>query len=90
MRPIYNGPRSGIATWTGKLEKNGILTITNGASSTSVLSGAGLPGVPVRVTIEQSNLGFAEMPDAANDYRRLVLRSHSKHEKITIHWSVIP
>ena len=88
-RPTYTGPPSGTATWTGKLEKNGTLTITGGTSSIGVLAGAPLPGVPVRLSIEQSNLGFAEMPSAANGYRRLVLRSHSKHDKIIIHWTVV-
>jgi 16S rRNA G527 N7-methylase RsmG len=52
------------------------------------LSGAGLPGVPVNVIIDQTNLGFLEMPNAANGYRRLVLKSHANHDKITIHWTV--
>jgi hypothetical protein len=88
-KPAYEGPLAGMATWTGKLEKNGTLTITGGTPSTGVLSGAGLPGVPVRLTIDQANLGFVEMPTAANAYRRLVLKSHSNHDKITIHWSVV-
>jgi hypothetical protein len=88
-RPAYNGPVSGIATWSGKLDKNDTLTITGGTPSTGILSGAGLPGVPVRITIDQTNLGFAEMPNASNGYRRLVLKTHSKRDKITIHWSVV-
>ncbi len=78
-----------MATWTGKLDKNGTLTITGGTPSTGVLSGAGLPGIPVRVTVDQANLGFAEMPSASNGYQRLILRSHAKHDKITIHWTAI-
>ncbi len=85
----YTGPGAGMATWTGKLEKNEMLIITGGTPSKGVLAGAGLPGVPVRVTVDQVNLGFVEMPDAANGYRKLVLRSHAKHEKLTIHWTVI-
>jgi hypothetical protein len=88
-KPVYEGPMNGIATWTGRLEKNGTLTITGGTASTGNLSGSGLPGIPVRVTIEQTNLGFVEMPNAANGYRRLVLKSHSNHDKITIHWTVV-
>lgn len=88
-KPVYDGPMAGMATWTGKLEKNGTLTITGGTPSNGILSGAGLPGVPVRLTIDQTNLGFLEMPSAANGYRRLVLKSHSSHDKITIHWTVV-
>ncbi len=79
----------GVATWIGKLDKNDTLTITGGTASKGVLSGAGLPGVPVRVTIDQSNLGFSEMPNASNGYQRLTLKSHSKHDRITIHWTVV-
>lgn len=83
------GRGAGMATWTGKLEKNETLTITGGTPSRGVLSGAALPGVPVRIVIDQTNLGFSEMPNAANGYRRLVLKSHSKHDKIVIHWTLI-
>lgn len=88
-QPVYAGPGAGMATWTGKLEKNETLTIVDGTPSTGTLSGAGLPGVPVRIVIDQTNLGISEMPNAANGYRRLVLKSHSKHDKIVIHWTVI-
>ena len=80
---------AGMATWSGKLEKNETLTINGGTPSIGIVAGAGLPGVPVRVTIDQSNLGISEMPNAKNGYRRLVLQSHSKHNKITIHWTVV-
>jgi len=88
-RQSYGGPTAGMATWTGKLEKDGTLTINGGTPSTGVLAGAGLPGVPVRVIVDQTNLGFLEMPSAANGYRRLVIKSHARHDKITIHWTVI-
>ena len=87
--PPYTGPGAGMATWTGKLEKNQTLTIADGTPSTGVLNGAGLPGVPVHLIIDQSNLAIAEMPNASNSYRRLVLKSHGKHSKIVIHWTVI-
>ena len=79
---------AGMTTWTGKLERDSTLTITGGTPSTGIVTGAGLPGVPVRVTIDQTNLGITEMPNASNEYRRIVLRSHSKHDKIVIHWTV--
>ncbi len=88
-RPAYTGPRAGMATWNGALEKNGTLTINGGTASVGIISGAGLPGVPVRVIIDQTNLGISEMPNASNGYQRLVLRSHAKHDKIVIHWTVI-
>ena len=85
----YSGPGAGMATWTGSLGKNESLTITGGTPSTGILNGAGLPGVPVRLVIDQANLGISEMPNPANGYRRLVLKSHARHQKIVIHWTVI-
>ena len=85
----YTGRGAGMATWTGKLEKNETLTISDGTPSTGSLSGAGLPGVPVRIVIDQTNLGISETPNRSNGYHRLVLKSHSKHDKIVIHWTVI-
>ena len=79
-----------MATWTGKLGKNETLTIAGGTPSTDVLSGAGLPGVPARIVIDQTNFGFGEMLNASNGFSRLVLRSHSNHDRIAIHWAVIP
>ncbi len=89
VKPSYLGANAGLATWTGKLEKDGTLTINSGTASSGVLTGSGLPGVPVRIIIDQTNLGFVEMPSAANGYKKLVLRSHGRHDKITIHWTVI-
>ena len=88
-RSVYSGPRSGVANWSGKLDKGQALTIRDGTPSTGILSGSGLPGVPVRITIDQTNLGFGETPSAANGFRTLVLKSHNKHDKITIRWEVI-
>lgn len=85
----YAGPRAGMMTWTGKLSKDETLTIEGGTPSAGVLSGAGLPGVAVRLVIDQANLAIVESPNAKNGYRRLVLKSHSRHDKIVIHWTVI-
>ena len=89
VQSAYAGPGAGMATWTGKIGKNDRLTISGGTPSTGVLSGAGLPGVAVRVVIDQTNLGIVETPNSSNGYRRLVLKSHSRHDKIVIHWTVV-
>ena len=88
-KPAYVGPNAGLATWSGNLGKGDTLTITSGTPSSGVLTGAGLPGVPVRIIIDQTNLGFVESPSAANDFNKLVLKSHGHHDRITIHWTVI-
>jgi len=85
----YAGPTSGTATWTGHLDKDETLTITGGTPSKGILAGAGLPGVPVRITVDEKNLGFTQMPGASNGYRTLVIQSHANHDKITVHWSVL-
>ena len=85
----YAGPTSGTATWTGHLGKDETLTITGGTPSKGILAGAGLPGVPVRITVDEKNLGFTQMPGASNGYRTLVIQSHANHDKITVHWSVL-
>jgi len=87
-QPAYNGPMTGVAIWTGKLDKDGTLAITGGTASIGNVQGAPLPSAPIRFTIDQKDLGIAEWPSAANGYK-LVLKSHSKHDKITIHWDVV-
>ncbi|MBV9266877.1 MAG: zinc-ribbon domain-containing protein [Acidobacteriaceae bacterium] len=87
--PAYTGPSSGTLVWTGKLDKGQTLTITGNNASTGSLSGQPLPGVPVRLTVLQSNLGFDDRPNSANGYRGVSLKSHGKHDRITIQWEVL-
>jgi len=84
----YAGPMTGVAVWTGKLNKDDTLSITGGTASTGTLEGTPLPNVQLSFTIDQKDLGIAQWPSASNGYR-LVLKTHKKLEKITIHWSVV-
>jgi hypothetical protein len=83
----YNGPRSGVLVWSGKLDKNDTLTIDGLTASAGSLQGE-LPGVPVNFEIDAANIGIRENPGAQNGWKRLVLISHAKHARITIRWSV--
>ncbi|HZU27709.1 MAG TPA: hypothetical protein VFA04_19415 [Bryobacteraceae bacterium] len=86
-RPVYAGPRDGWITWSGKLNKNDTLTIDGGTASTGYLTGE-LPGVPVNIVVDVSNIGLAEEPNPNNNFKRLVLHSLGKHNVIRIHWTV--
>jgi hypothetical protein len=85
--PAYNGPRSGLLVWSGKLDKNDTLTIDGVTPSSGSLQGE-LPGVPVNFEIDATNIGIRENPGAQNGWKRLVLVSHAKHARITIRWNV--
>jgi hypothetical protein len=86
-RRVYSGPQSGWLTWSGKLDKNQTLTIDGGTASTGSLTGE-LPGVPVNVVVDVTNIGLQEEPNPRNNFKRLVLRSLGKHNAIRIHWTL--
>jgi len=84
-----SGPTSGVMTWSGKLQKNGTLTIDGASASFGTLHGS-LPGSPVLVEIEPKDIGVAEAPGPGNGWRRLVLRSRGdRNIVVTIKWRTI-
>jgi hypothetical protein len=87
MPRAYSGPSSGWLIWTGKLTKNQILTIDGSTTSTGSLEGE-LPGVPVNLIVDVTNIGLDEEPSSRNGWKRLALRSLGKHFVIRIHWTV--
>ena len=87
--PVYTGPPSGTILWSGQLQKNGMLTIDGGQASTGSLNGE-LPGVPVMIDIQPSDVGMAEAPSPANGWKRMVLRSRvNRRTVVTIQWTVL-
>lgn len=85
----YSGPSSGMLMWLGKLDKNGVVTIEGNKASTGTLTGA-LPGVPVTLETDLTNVGFAEMPGPSNGWKRVALRSKkSQNIVISIRWKVL-
>ena len=87
MQPA--APASGVVTWSGKLEKNGTITIDGTTASMGTLNGA-LPGVPVLIDVEPKDVGVAEAPGPANGWRRLVFRSRvNRNTVVTIKWQTL-
>jgi hypothetical protein len=75
--------------WSGQLQKNGVITIDGGRASAGSLSGE-LPGVPVMVEIQPSDVGLAEAPSSSNGWKRIVLRSRVNRQMVvTIRWMVL-
>jgi len=87
MRRAYEGPPSGWLIWTGKLGKNETLTIDGPTASSGAIKGE-LPGVPVNIIVDVTNIGLDEEPGPRNGWKRVVLRSLGKHSIIRIHWMV--
>lgn len=87
MPRAYSGPLSGWLIWTGKLTRNQILTIDGSTASTGSIEGE-LPGVPVNLIVDVTNIGLDEEPSPRNGWKRLALRSLGKHSVIRIHWTV--
>jgi len=75
--------------WLGKLNKDGVVTIEGNRASTGTLTGS-LPGVPVTLETDLTNIGFAEMPGPSNGWKRVSLRSKkSQNIVISIRWKVL-
>ncbi len=84
----HENPPEGVAVWTGALKKDGTLAIAGATASVGTLQGAGLPGTPVRVTIDEKDVTIAQQPAAANGYQ-LVLKSLAPCDKITVRWAIV-
>lgn len=94
--PVYSGPVSGKAIWTGRFPKSGPLTLEGNHASAGYLNGA-LPGVPVRIavypgrltaegiTLYSSNPNYArkvvEPPGAQNGWNKTVYSFEPKLAK---------
>ena len=75
----YAGPRSGVTTWSGQLEKGGTATIEGK-----------LPGVPVMIDIDTKEFAIVEAPSPANGWNRVVIRSKNRrHTVVSIQWTVL-
>ena len=77
--------------WSGKLEKNSLITITDNTASSGTITQGSLPGVPVTVLVEPSDsVGVAETPGPSNGWRKIVLRSRvNRAVVVTIRWSTL-
>lgn len=85
----YTGPSSGMLMWSGKLDRNAVVTIDGNGASSGTLTGT-LPGVPVTIETDLTNIGFAEMPSPSNGWKKVSLRSKkSQNIVVNIRWRVI-
>lgn len=86
--PVYRGPKSGEAAWTGQLGPGESLVLSPGDPS---LSGAFLPGVPVRVQLVPDVFDVTAPPSPANRWKSLSLRNSTGHpvSLILIKWTVV-
>jgi len=87
----YQGPSAGTLQWVGPARRgSGPLVIDAARSGNGVLTGDALPGVPVRITIEEPEVSVSQQPGLADGYRRMVLQvPPNLNPPIHIRWRVI-
>ena len=79
---------SGVLSWSGELERNSILVISEQRSSIGNIVGQ-LPGKPVKITVEPKGLTIRQAPGEANRWNQIILYSgNQRYTSITIHWSI--
>jgi hypothetical protein len=79
-------PVSGTIIWTGNLGKNSVLVISAQKASIGSVTGE-LPGRPVSISVDPSDLVIRQMPDQVNEWKQIMLYSGSKkYTSITIRW----
>lgn len=80
---------SGILEWSGELQKNSILVITDQGSSIGRIAGQ-LPGKPVTIEVEPKGLTIRQMPRDANKWRQIILYSGNRtYSSITVRWKIV-
>jgi hypothetical protein len=89
-QPRYEGPPTGTIIWSGMMERNQTIVIDGPNVSSGSLRGDFLPGVPVQVEVQPSDVAVGEPPSPSNGFRRLVFRSRAKRNiVVTITWRVL-
>jgi serine/threonine-protein kinase len=77
---------SGTIIWTGKLEKNSVLVITQQQASIGSIVGE-LPGKPVTIELEPGDVLVRQMPGPDNQWKQIILYSGSnRYRSITLYW----
>jgi hypothetical protein len=86
----YTGQRSGTLSWSGTLEKDGVVVIDGNRASAGSVTGE-LPGVPVEIDLNAKEFGVAEAPSPSNGWKRIAIRSRRKRTAVvTIKWTALP
>lgn len=87
---VPSGPRFGKLVWSGKINRNTILTIEGNRAVLGAVEGE-LPGLPVTVEVEPREITVVEPPSAQNRWKRLILRTGQQRvTHIEITWSLVP
>jgi serine/threonine protein kinase len=82
-------PTSGVITWSGSLEKNSVLVITDQGVTIGSISGQ-LPGTPVLIDVEPRDITIRQKPGENNHWNQIILYSgNQKYSSITIHWKML-
>jgi len=83
----------GNLIWSGQVDKNQIIQISNTGANIGNIAGDIFPGDGVRIQVSISSDKFAviSQPNPLNQFSQMSLRSTMKgNVAITIHWKVLP
>jgi len=86
---VYSGPLQGTLVWSGNIERNKTLTIESSQVSSGKLTGS-LPGVPIAIRVNTSQVTVVTAPTQSNGWKTIVLRTGSHVHSILIDWYVAP
>jgi hypothetical protein len=89
IKASYDGPATGILTWSGAAEKGSDIVISSASASQGSLQGK-LPGVPCLIHVQDPNVAVAEAPGPSNNFQRIVLRFNKKGKfSLRIDWEIL-
>ncbi len=81
---------TGTILWTGNLDRNSVLVITQRRASVGSVVGE-LPGVPVSLELDPADLVVRQMPGPENQWKQIILYSGpNKYRSITLYWKTLP
>ena len=79
---------SGVLTWSGNLEKNTLLVISEQTANIGSISGQ-LPGKPVTIEVEPADLIIRQPPAEVNRWNQIILYSgNQRYSNIAILWKI--
>jgi len=76
---------SGVLQWTGI--RGDTVEIMGASVNKGAVTGDALPGVPVRITVENEDGTVLQLPSDADGFRKLTLHMATGHARI--HWQVV-
>jgi tetratricopeptide (TPR) repeat protein len=89
LSPVTAAASQGIVTWSGRINPNTILTI-EGSTATLGKVGGELPGVPVMIEVDPSDVEVVSPPGPENGWKRVILRTgKQRRTSIQIRWQTV-